>query len=68
MSGGVSEITDLSAPLALAMYPLVLLNVPPAGQRVADFLEFLRVNKNIDQSQVHIIGHSMGAHIGKRKT
>lgn len=64
MSGGKSLITDWSAPLALAMYPLVLLNVVPAGQRVAEFLEFLRVNKGIDQSQVHIIGHSLGAHVG----
>jgi len=45
-------------------YITVLGNVGPAGGRVADFLEFLRANRNIDQSQVYIIGHSLGAHIG----
>jgi hypothetical protein len=44
-------------------YVNVLGNVGPAGGRVADFLEFLRKNVNIDQSKVHIIGHSLGAHI-----
>jgi len=44
-------------------YITVLGNVGPVGSRVADFLNFVKTTKNIDFSQIHIIGHSLGAHI-----
>ncbi|ODM96873.1 Lipase member H [Orchesella cincta] len=46
-----------------AVYLKVLENVGPVAQRTADFLNFLKTEKGIDYSQVHIIGHSLGAHI-----
>ncbi|XP_021961516.1 pancreatic triacylglycerol lipase [Folsomia candida] len=64
MSGGHSPL--LAGNLPYAMYvlaPIVAANVPPVGVRVAEFVEFLRVNKRIERKNVHIIGHSMGAHI-----
>jgi len=63
LSGGDTGLLDINTLAATTMYPLVLLNVPPTGQRVADFLQFLSVNVNIPQSSVWIIGHSLGAHI-----
>jgi predicted esterase len=48
-----------------AAYSSVLDNVGPTGRRVAEFINFLKTNKNIDPSKVHIVGHSLGAHIGK---
>ncbi|CAL8113408.1 unnamed protein product [Orchesella dallaii] len=44
-------------------YLKVLNNVGPVAQRTADFLEFLKNEKGISFSHVHIIGHSLGAHI-----
>jgi hypothetical protein len=63
LSGGTSGITDFSAPLAILLYPFVLPNVVPVGQRVASFLEFLRVHGEVDQTKVYIIGHSLGVHV-----
>jgi pancreatic triacylglycerol lipase len=45
-------------------YITVLGNVGPAGQRLAEFINFLKVNKNIQFADVTIVGHSLGAHIG----
>ncbi|OXA44057.1 Pancreatic triacylglycerol lipase [Folsomia candida] len=64
LSGGDTGLLDLSALLATTMYPIVLLNVPPVGKRVAEFIQFLSLKKGISQSQVWIIGHSLGSHIG----
>jgi len=47
-----------------AAYSTVLNNVGPVGLRVAEFINLLKTQKNIDPSQIHIIGHSLGAHIG----
>ncbi|ODM92880.1 putative endothelial lipase, partial [Orchesella cincta] len=55
---------DLSNPLNTATsYLTVISNVEPIGQRVADFLDFLRANKQIQFSDVTVIGHSLGAHV-----
>jgi len=48
----------------LNVYLKVLKNIGPVAQRVADFLHFLKSEAGVDFSQVHIIGHSMGAHLG----
>jgi hypothetical protein len=54
----------LGNPLATASaYISALGNVGPVGQRLAEFIEFLRVNKNIQFRDITIIGHSLGAHI-----
>ncbi|CAL8085867.1 unnamed protein product [Orchesella dallaii] len=54
----------LGNPLATASaYISALGNVGPVGQRLAEFIEFLRVSKQIEFSAVTIIGHSLGAHI-----
>lgn len=45
-------------------YSKVLNNVGPVGARVADFIAFIQREKNISPSQVWIVGHSLGAHIG----
>lgn len=45
-------------------YSKVLGNVGPIGGRCADFIQFLHTQRNVDPSQVHIVGHSLGAHIG----
>ncbi|ODM91206.1 Phospholipase A1 2 [Orchesella cincta] len=55
---------DLSNPLNTASsYLIVMNNVQPIGERVADFINFLRVNKQIQFSDVTVIGHSLGAHV-----
>jgi len=46
-----------------AAYIKVLNNVGPVGQRLAEFCNFLRTEKNIGFGDIHIIGHSLGAHI-----
>jgi len=61
LSGGTSGFTTTSLTLgaALALYPVVMTNIPIVGCRVANFTSFLGVNP----SSIHIVGHSMGAHI-----
>jgi len=44
-------------------YTQVLNNVGPTGQRVADFINFLKENRGISFNNVHIVGMSLGAHI-----
>jgi len=50
---------SLTAAAALALYPVVIPNVPIVGCRVANFTRFL----GVDPSKVHIVGHSLGAHV-----
>lgn len=45
------------------VYLKVLQNLGPVAQRIADLLHFLKSEAAVDFSQVHIIGHSLGAHI-----
>lgn len=49
-----------------AAYSKVLANVGPVGSRIADVINFIVTTKNILPSQINIIGHSLGAHIGKK--
>ncbi|CAL8112998.1 unnamed protein product [Orchesella dallaii] len=54
----------LGNPLATASaYISALGNVGPVGARLAEFLNFLRQNKQIQFSDMTVIGHSLGAHI-----
>ncbi|CAL8104434.1 unnamed protein product [Orchesella dallaii] len=55
---------SLANPLdTVSYYTTVIGNVPEIGQRVADFLNFLQVNKQIQFSDVTVVGHSLGAHV-----
>ncbi|OXA48765.1 Inactive pancreatic lipase-related protein 1 [Folsomia candida] len=66
MSGGRSPLLGGNLTQAMAtLYPLAVANISPVGQRVAQFLDFLRVNGHINWNMVHIVGHSLGSHIGK---
>jgi len=52
--------TALSAGLN---YPLIAAqNVPLAGDRVALFLDFL-IGQGVPLASLHVIGHSLGAHV-----
>lgn len=44
-------------------YAGVLGNVGPVGKRVAEFIQHLQLNYGVDASQVHVVGHSLGAHV-----
>lgn len=61
LSGSGTPIPNQEA--LLQTYVKVLPNIGPVGRRVAQFLHFLKVNKAISSSQVHIVGHSLGSHI-----
>jgi pimeloyl-ACP methyl ester carboxylesterase len=42
-------------------------NVPRAGRRVYELVEFLLHNQIItDLRQIHIVGHSLGAHVASQ--
>ncbi|CAL8118016.1 unnamed protein product [Orchesella dallaii] len=43
-------------------YIVAFSNCATAGQRIAEFFEFLRVNKQIEFSDMTIISHSLGCH------
>ncbi|XP_021968624.1 pancreatic lipase-related protein 2 isoform X2 [Folsomia candida] len=50
--------------LASVLYPLVVENVPRVGEKVADFIVYLRSNDFISNlNLVHLIGFSLGAHV-----
>ena len=44
-------------------YPSARNHVPRIAQRVAYLLDFLRVVYGVPLSSVHVVGHSLGAHI-----
>jgi len=69
----VVDWSDLSTPAAIndkaanALYFAVTDNVPRAGLRVYELLEFLLHNQIIsDLRQVHFVGHSLGAHVASQ--
>ena len=41
----------------------MLKNVGPAGERIADFIHFMGTEQNIQAQDIHIVGHSLGAHM-----
>ena len=46
------------------MYPAVVENVPIVAERLCSFLMFMReVYNNTAISNIHMIGHSLGAHV-----
>jgi len=60
---GSKTLPHANALVTATHYTTVLNNVGPAGQRLADFINFLRQNRGVQFSNVHIIGHSLGSHI-----
>jgi hypothetical protein len=49
--------------LSSVLYPLVVDNVPRVGEKLADFIVYLRSNDFISNlNLIHIIGFSLGAH------
>lgn len=56
--------TPRAGQLSSVLYPLVVGNVPRAGEKLADFILYLRSNDFISNlNLVHIIGFSLGAHV-----
>jgi pimeloyl-ACP methyl ester carboxylesterase len=59
------------SPLAsgpLLLYPVAYLlvvknSIPIVAQRVADFIGFLRANNYTTPNKIHVVGHSLGAHV-----
>jgi pimeloyl-ACP methyl ester carboxylesterase len=50
--------------LASVFYPIVVDNVPRVGEKVGDFILYLRANDFISNlNLVHIIGFSLGSHV-----
>jgi len=41
----------------------VLENLGPAAIRLASFIDYLIAEQQIDAADVHIVGHSLGAHM-----
>jgi len=52
-------LINVNAAVAIATYPIVINNAPIVGTRIAQFINFLRINAN----QTRLVGHSLGAHI-----
>ncbi|KAK3921939.1 Pancreatic triacylglycerol lipase, partial [Frankliniella fusca] len=61
--GDVNFISVNWADIDTIVYPLSSYHVPLIGQRVAYLLDFLRLMYGVPLSSVHVIGHSLGAHI-----
>jgi len=40
-----------------------LRNIGNTGKRLAEFINFLRIDQGTNLKDVHIVGHSLGAHI-----
>jgi len=61
LSGGTSGFTaiSLTSNAAYILYPAVLLNIQVVGTRLAEFIGFLGASP----SNIHIVGHSLGAHV-----
>lgn len=53
----VVEIIDI-----ILAYVTAMSSVPAAGENLAKFLEFLRINKEIQFDNVTIVSHSLGCH------
>ncbi|OXA44690.1 pancreatic lipase-related protein 2 [Folsomia candida] len=47
-------------------YVLAINNIKTAGKRVANFIAWLTYNNYLNLDRVHIIGHSIGAHLSGR--
>jgi len=48
-----------------AIFLQVLGNLGRVGSRLGDFIHYLQTEKNIPSSNIHLVGMSLGAHIGK---
>jgi pimeloyl-ACP methyl ester carboxylesterase len=53
------------------LYPIVYVEVvktsiPIVGQRIADFVLYLKKNNYISLDKLHLVGHSLGAHLAGR--
>ena len=52
----------IDLPLSLTLYAQAAGNVRPAGIRAGEFLAWLHDQAGLDTEDMHIIGHSLGAH------
>ncbi|XP_065573103.1 endothelial lipase-like isoform X2 [Artemia franciscana] len=50
-------------PATFPLYRRALRYVPDVGYIVADFIRYLVQLQNVDFSSIHLIGHSLGAHV-----
>ncbi|OXA61527.1 Endothelial lipase [Folsomia candida] len=63
LSGSGNPIVALNLLRTSQTYLFVLGNVGPVGRKVAEFVNYLAKVASIEPSQMHVIGHSLGAHI-----
>lgn len=62
--GKLSAPEEKSEPLARLSYPVIVSrNIPIAYQRIADFIQFLVDNNYASLESIHLVGHSLGAHV-----
>ncbi|CAL8137119.1 unnamed protein product [Orchesella dallaii] len=64
LSGSTSYTGSMNPLEVGVLYDQVTQNVPLVGQKIADFVQALKDKKNIQFSQVHVVGFSLGAQIG----
>lgn len=55
-------VVDWSS-LASANYFTAVSGVPDVGWHLGNFLVWLRNNFNLNWNNIHVVGHSLGAHI-----
>ena len=56
-------VIDWSVIASKPVYPLVAKSVPRVAAYVADFVNFMRLNGNLDTNQLKMVGHSFGGHV-----
>ncbi|XP_054262684.1 pancreatic triacylglycerol lipase-like isoform X2 [Macrosteles quadrilineatus] len=49
--------------LSMSFYPLSASAIIPVGQYTASFVDFLVMDVNVDPDLIHLVGHSLGAHV-----
>lgn len=50
-------------PLSQLFYPLARSAVSPVGRYTAKFVDFLVLDIGVSSKSIHLVGHSLGAHI-----
>lgn len=49
--------------LSQSFYPLSASAITPVGQYTASFVDFLVLDVDVRPDHIHLVGHSLGAHI-----
>jgi dienelactone hydrolase len=49
--------------ITAALYLLAVNNVPRVGKRIGKFISWLRSQNVVTFPKIHIVGHSLGAHV-----